>query len=262
VTLPFVSILIPTYARVGWLEEALYSALHQDYAGKIEILIYNDCERQRLTYEDANVRVINASSCLTLGSKRNRMLESAAGEYVVWLDDDDLALPWYVNRLIQPLAPPKTKAVISRKCYFLTDGVWHRSAVPIEMSCDRQHAISLGGFSVNHDSGEDQIFRSTLEAAGGVATIFDEPAGYVYRWGQGTYHISAKGVDIDGDCFRQEANLRMDAGAEPSGAIVLHPRLKRDWFASAPKEVRDRLAAAPLGCGVRTGRTSVPDLSY
>ncbi len=241
--LPFVSILIPTYARVSWLEESLYCALHQDYGGRLEILVGNDCGRQTLVCDNPLVRIFNAQPHMTLGAKRNGMLRAASGEYFVWLDDDDLALPWYVNRLVLPLKHPGARAVVSQRCYHIAGNAWRPSAVSIEVACSPRHALSVGGYPNELDSGEDQIFRCRLEAAGNVTTIVSEPGGYVYRWGQGVYHISGQGGDLDGDAFRRDAEWRMDNGREPSGLVKLKPRLRRDYFAGAPGEVRRQLPA-------------------
>lgn len=238
--LPYVSLLIATYARISWLEEALFCALHQDYGGRLEILIVNDCPRQELICKHPSVRVVNAARFPTLGAKRNAMVKAAAGEYVAWLDDDDLALPWYVERLAGGLSPG-AKAVVSRRCFHLRGETWVSSAVAIEVLCERAHALVVGGYPQDRDSGEDQIFRNRVETAGGVVTILDEPGGYVYRWAQGVYHISGSGADLDGEAFRQDADWRMDNGSEPSGTVELKAGLRRDYFAEAPDEVLRRL---------------------
>src|SRR2546425_4456242 len=120
-TLPFVSILIPTYGRIVWLEEALYCALHQAYAGNLEILICNDCSRQDLNFGHRLVKIMNVAACRTLGEKRNRMIEAASGDYIAWLDDDDLILPWYVDRLLRPMSDSAVRAVVSGNSYYFVD---------------------------------------------------------------------------------------------------------------------------------------------
>lgn len=238
--LPHVSLLIATHARISWLEEALFCAVHQQYRGRLEIVIVNDCPRQELICNHPSVRVVNTSGFPTLGAKRNAMVSEAAGQYVAWLDDDDLALPWYVERLVGGLSR-SARAVISRNCFHIQGEIWARSAVAIEVLCERTHALAVGGYPLERDSGEDQIFRERLEEAGGAVTITDEPGAYVYRWAQGVYHISGRGTDLDGESFRRDAEWRMDNGSEPCGRVELKAGLRRDYFAGAPDEVLRRL---------------------
>jgi glycosyltransferase involved in cell wall biosynthesis len=238
---PPVSLLIPTHARVSWLEEALHCAINQDYEGSLEILVWNDCARQTLVCKYPRVSVVNEPTAATLGAKRHAMVEAANGEYVAWLDDDDLALPWYVTRLVRPLSATGARAVVSRRCYALENQNWGLNAVAIEVLCHRRRALEVG--YPESDSGEDQDFRGRLEAAGDVSTILDMPGGYVYRWAQGTYHISGNSTPNEGESFRRDATRRIDEGSEPQGIIELRPRLRRNYFRNAPGELRDMLRA-------------------
>jgi glycosyltransferase involved in cell wall biosynthesis len=241
---PSVSILIPTYARTKWLEEALYCALHQDYGGHIEVIVANDCVRQELICDYPYVRVINSSLNATLGSKRNRLIAAASGQYFVWLDDDDLALPWYVHRLVRPVVLNGATAVLSKNCFFLHQNAWRPTFVPIELLCDRQLALDLGGYPDDMDSGEDQVFRAKLVGAPGAVPIFAPPGAYVYRSEPSIYHISGTGLENPGDAFRRHADERIDTSVEPCGTVSLVPRLLRDYFENAPTEVLRRVPHA------------------
>jgi glycosyltransferase involved in cell wall biosynthesis len=243
---PSVSILIPTYARVRWLEEALFCAVHQDYGGDIEVVVESDCPRQRLTCDHPAVTVVNSPVHATLGAKRNAMIDAVRTDYFVWLDDDDLALPWYVDRLVRPLGEEGAAAVLSTTGYMLRDGAWELFGRANELLCDRGRAREVGGYPDDLDCGEDQVFRQRLQASSGVVSLDALPAGYVYRWGQGTFHISGIGVDRNGNDFRQDADGRLDRGEEPSGTIVLQPRLHGDYFGRAPDEVRSLLPVSFL----------------
>jgi hypothetical protein len=237
-----VSLLIPTYARVSWLEEALFCALHQDYAGRLEILICNDCSRQRLVCNVPSVKIINISTFDTLGAKRNFMISAAAGEFITWLDDDDLVLPWYVTRLSNPLSRLDIEAVVSHRCYGMREDFWTIATAPIETLCRRENALRSGGFPVCAGSGEDQAFRTRIKNLYKSETIVDEPGGYVYRWGQGTHHISGDPGDIAANGFRLDAVRRMEEGSEPVGSVILIPRLRRNYFRHAPDAVMQGLS--------------------
>jgi glycosyltransferase involved in cell wall biosynthesis len=95
---PLVSILIPAYSP-RFFEECLLSALAQSYE-PLEILIGDDCPDDSierivtdLAAGDQRVRYIRHEQ--TLGGRWNyiRLFELAAGEYIKFLNDDDLLDP-------------------------------------------------------------------------------------------------------------------------------------------------------------------------
>jgi GT2 family glycosyltransferase len=91
-----VSILIPAYNAEKWIGETIQSALGQTWPSK-EILIVNDGSTDDTLsiarrFESNTVKVIsqeNGGGC----AARNKALEYAQGEYIQWLDSDDLLAP-------------------------------------------------------------------------------------------------------------------------------------------------------------------------
>jgi len=91
-----VSILIPAYNTEKWIGETIQSALSQTWPSK-EIIIVNDGSTDHTLsiarrFESKTVKVIsqdNAGGC----AARNKALEYAQGEYIQWLDSDDLLAP-------------------------------------------------------------------------------------------------------------------------------------------------------------------------
>jgi glycosyltransferase involved in cell wall biosynthesis len=91
-----VSILIPAYNAGKWIKETIKSALDQTWPNK-EIIIVNDGSTDHTLsiakrFETQIVKVIsqdNAGGC----AARNKALEYAQGEYIQWLDSDDLLAP-------------------------------------------------------------------------------------------------------------------------------------------------------------------------
>lgn len=98
---PLVSVIIPTYKRVKYLERALNSVLNQTY-NNIEIIIIDDndpksnyrIETSELVnrYMKLHENIIyfklekNSGGCIA----RNKGIELANGKYINFLDDDDL----------------------------------------------------------------------------------------------------------------------------------------------------------------------------
>ena len=95
VTGPLVSVIVPTFNRAGVLPEALASAFAQTYR-HIEVIVVDDGSTdetpsvmegysQRATY----VRTPNGGP----GAARNAGLKHAKGEFIAWLDSDDVWAP-------------------------------------------------------------------------------------------------------------------------------------------------------------------------
>lgn len=91
-----VSILVPAYNAEKLLAQTLNSAVEQTWPHK-EILVIDDGSTDNtfevaLQFAGSNVKVVrqtNAGACAT----RNRLFSLAQGEYIQWLDADDLLAP-------------------------------------------------------------------------------------------------------------------------------------------------------------------------
>src|ERR1700722_5108084 len=103
-SLPLVSILIPTYKRAALLPQAIQSALDQTYPS-IEVLILDDCSPDHTTLAaapfvgDPRVRYIQHPSNLGLPCNWKFGIEAARGEFFTILHDDDAFEPTFVRDL-------------------------------------------------------------------------------------------------------------------------------------------------------------------
>lgn len=93
-----ISVIIPFYSNVIWLEEAVDSVLNQDYTN-YEIIVVNDGSKEDLTaflehYGDKIVYYSQENG--GAASARNTGIKNAQGEYIAFLDSDDL---WKPNKL-------------------------------------------------------------------------------------------------------------------------------------------------------------------
>ena len=91
-----VSILIPLYNAEQWFRETMESALSQTWLNK-EIIIVDDGSTDNSLqlakqYESKIVRVVSQENG-GAAEARNRAYEYAQGEYIQWLDADDLLAP-------------------------------------------------------------------------------------------------------------------------------------------------------------------------
>jgi glycosyltransferase involved in cell wall biosynthesis len=94
---PKVSVVIPVYNRARYIGEAIASILAQSLRD-FELIVVDDgssdgtpeaVERIR----DPRIRLVRNAGNLGIPQTRNRGLQEARGEYIAWLDSDDLALP-------------------------------------------------------------------------------------------------------------------------------------------------------------------------
>lgn len=242
-TLPSVCVLIPTFARTALLAEAIECVIRLEYKGKLTALVCNDCTRQiisindRTSFADAHFDVIVQNRMhryATLADKRHAMLSMTDADYVCFLDDDDLMLPWYLNGVTW------SKPVTFPQRQFRTDGDnWWDEVVPggLWMTIERKLALSIG-FTSGLNVGEDNAFRNAvIEKVGKHNLALDPTPAYVYRSTiVGGMHIS-KAVDHraepDIPMYLKSANQRMDDGREPTGIVNLSPAWRQDYAAKA-----------------------------
>jgi len=93
---PLVSILIPAFNAQEWLAETLCSALAQTWA-RIEVVVVDDGSRDETPaiarrFAHPNVQVVTQSN-QGAAAARNRAFTLCQGDYVQWLDADDLLAP-------------------------------------------------------------------------------------------------------------------------------------------------------------------------
>lgn len=103
---PLVSVIIPVYNVKEYLKECIDSILTQVYTN-LEVLLVDDgstdgsgdmCDEYAEL--DKRIKVIHQKN-QGVSSARNRALNVAKGEYVLFVDSDDVALKGLVNDLVQ-----------------------------------------------------------------------------------------------------------------------------------------------------------------
>jgi glycosyltransferase involved in cell wall biosynthesis len=103
---PLVSILIPAYNAQEWIADTLRSALAQTWDRK-EIIVVDDGSIDRTLkiaqrFESESVRVVTQKNT-GAASARNTALSLCRGDYIQWLDADDLLAPDKIARQMAEL---------------------------------------------------------------------------------------------------------------------------------------------------------------
>jgi glycosyltransferase involved in cell wall biosynthesis len=103
---PLVSILIPAYNAERWIAQTVHSALNQTYT-RTECVILDDGSTddtwliaQQLAAGKPNVKVVSQFN-RGASAARNAAYKLAQGDYIQWLDADDLLSP---NKIAQQVA--------------------------------------------------------------------------------------------------------------------------------------------------------------
>ena len=105
---PLVSVCIPFHDRADFLAQALASLEAQDYPN-LEVIVVDDGSTRREALdlldevepglEARGWRIIRQDN-LYLGAARNTAVRNARGDYVLFLDDDDIARPQLLSTLV------------------------------------------------------------------------------------------------------------------------------------------------------------------
>lgn len=99
-----VSILIPAYNAERWIADTLRSAISQDWQRK-EIIVVDDGSTDGTlsvarNFESKFVKVVTQEN-RGASAARNRALSFAQGDYIQWLDADDLLAPDKISRQLR-----------------------------------------------------------------------------------------------------------------------------------------------------------------
>jgi hypothetical protein len=94
---PRVSVIIPVYNRESYIGEAIASVLAQTF-GDFELLVIDDGSTDRTrevvrAFHDQRLRLLCHASNRGTARARNAGVDMARGDYLAFLDSDDVALP-------------------------------------------------------------------------------------------------------------------------------------------------------------------------
>ncbi|MFL5350712.1 MAG: glycosyltransferase family 2 protein [Hyalangium sp.] len=243
--MPFFSIVIPTYNRARLLEETLESVFAQE-STDYEVLVVDDGSTDDtqavLARYGERVRGLRQTN-QGQGAARNLGIQQATGEYVVFLDSDDLWFPWALATYRQVIHMYGEPAVVMGSPapfhhleelgrvrreplrahafadYFATaEESFVRTACVIAVRTEALRQV--GGFTSRRISGEDHDLLYRLGTERGFAWI-EAPLVVGYRQHGGS---SSRELErgFEGLCYLLEQER---LGAYPGGAARRRERL-------------------------------------
>ena len=100
-----VSIIMPSYNTASFIKETIQSVLNQTYS-KWELIIVDDCSTDNtdevLEYiKDSRIRYFKNDKNLGAAVSRNKALREARGQWIAYLDSDDLWMPEKLEKQIR-----------------------------------------------------------------------------------------------------------------------------------------------------------------
>lgn len=158
---PIISIVIPAYNAEKYIEETLKSVSEQTYASW-ECIIVNDGSTdntisvvESFIQKDKNKQKFIFYSKENEGHSktRNYGIDHSNGEYIAFLDSDDVWMPHHLESLIDTIHQHKVDCIVS-KCYVIRNGKYTEEPV--------QHYKSLRGVQNPKDFISNILFSNEI----------------------------------------------------------------------------------------------------
>ena len=198
--MPLFSVIIPTYNRAELLRQTLESVWRQTFSD-YEAIVVDDGSTDEtgawLSDVASKVNLITQQHAGP-GVARNKGAEHAHGEYLAFLDSDDLWFPWTLATVAELIAKHKQPALVSAKLVSFKDpselDALTQTATSTEVFSDyfassdrdcfvgagmtfvkRDKFLDVGGFSSRQINLEDHDLILKLGTAPGFVRIVDPP---------------------------------------------------------------------------------------
>jgi|LakMenEpi03Aug12_release.lakeMendotaPanAssembly.Ray.scaffolds.fasta_scaffold03986_21 glycosyltransferase involved in cell wall biosynthesis len=166
------SIVIPTYRRAEFLYECLNS-IAWDHPSLHEVIVISDGapDLDTVSIVRAFVGVVFLSiSHAGPSAARNAGINSASGDYIVFLDDDDLLLPWSLDVFCDAVAKYSPPIIFSKPYIFesVADILAPNSTPNFSLfsdyytSCDEWRWWGASSFVLRSDLCKANLFREEL----------------------------------------------------------------------------------------------------
>jgi glycosyltransferase involved in cell wall biosynthesis len=223
---PRVSGVIPAYNAEEFLAETIQSALAQTYP-LVELVIVDDGSSDR-TAEVAgrfpNARVIRTPN-RGPGAARNTGVAAASGEWIAFLDADDLWHPQKTEIQLRSAAPDIGVIHGNPGRPVTFDSLWQRRTyiTPSGAMVRRRTLLDVGGFEESRDVISVEDLNLWLRIALTNWRFAASPAG-LYTWRQGSPSLSSNDLRM---ARAELANVHRIAGVIPCSPLEIERRKRR-----------------------------------
>lgn len=279
---PLLSVIIPVYRVEHYLHECVDSVLSQTYTN-LEVILIDDgspdtcpalCDEYAA--QDSRIRVIHQTN-QGLSAARNAGLDIAVGQFIAFVDSDDLVSPDYFAAALSlfdscpnldlvelPLMSRFNTADAARHAPAVTEIIqghdrvftaWFRHQGYLraysQLKVYRRHLFDDVRFPIGATFEDLHIITDVLNHCQAIAFLTHPTANYFYRWRNESITVQARWQDLDSQVIALE---HIGTTAEQHSDISNH-----DWSLftiSASNVLIDCLRAA------RQERLSLDSNSY
>jgi glycosyltransferase involved in cell wall biosynthesis len=187
---PLVSILIPAYNAEKWIADTIRSAVTQTWERKEIIVVDDGSTDQTLEiarqFESESVRVVTQEN-QGAAAARNRAYSLSGGDYIQWLDADDLLAPDKVSRQMEVASAIRSPCtLLSAEWAHFMWRPYRAKFIPSPLWCDlspKEFLLHKLGRRVFMQTAVWLVSRELTEAAGAWDTsmIVDDDGEYFCR---------------------------------------------------------------------------------
>lgn len=137
---PAVSVIIPTYNRALLLQKAIQSVLDQTFQD-FEIIVVNNYSEDNTievvkSFKDERIKIINIRNNGIIAKSRNRGLEESRGNYIAFLDSDDMWLPEKLELQVGYLREHPQYYLVYSNAWYIVSGIGERNLKPQTSNLD------------------------------------------------------------------------------------------------------------------------------
>ena len=122
--MPKVSVVIPTYQHAHFVAQAISSVLSQTYCD-LEVIVVDDGStddtQEIVAGFGEQIRVVQHEKNSGLSAARNTGIQLSRGEYVAFLDADDIWLPEKLEKQIPLFERDESVGLVSSDMFFLDE---------------------------------------------------------------------------------------------------------------------------------------------
>jgi glycosyltransferase involved in cell wall biosynthesis len=166
-----ISVLVPAFNAEGTIVAAVQSALEQVFDGELEVIIYDDASNddtvgvvKRIVSADPRISLICGSKNGGEYHSRNHLLDAVRGEWIAFLDADDVFLPSKLAMCLDAAISNGRDMVTHDLGYLRADGqVVGRIRADFMQSTLMSRSLTTGlRFSETFSAGGDSQFFGVL----------------------------------------------------------------------------------------------------
>ena len=238
---PTVSIIVPTKNRAEYFAQAIQSALHQTFED-FEIVVVDSASTDNTrtiveNFKDKRIRYIRQDEDRGQSASRNEGVKHAKGEFVAFLDDDDLWFPAKLDKQLRKILKNPNVGLVSTGRISFKDGfnvikvfepfvngksffsvlrkncVGNCSTVMVRKRCFEK----VGGFDENLPCVEDHDLWIRIAKKYQVDCL-KEPLAW--------YRVHGKNVSFDS---RRIIKAKQIMFRKYAGYLKSYPRIRRFW---------------------------------